>query len=124
MTRSAARLAAPLLLALAAFGVATPAHADTTLTAGFGTGACTDDGLMPGKVNVDEFDCSAWASGGTGSYTYAFSGVVNATFRGYMSPDDGWGICNLGQHTTVEVTVTDSAGDTATAQTSFLCGEL
>ncbi|MFE9428323.1 hypothetical protein ACFYNO_35845 [Kitasatospora sp. NPDC006697] len=125
MTRSAARLAAPLLLALAAFGAtAAPAHAATPLTAGFGTGACTDDGLYPGKVNVDEFDCSAWASGGTGSYTYTFSGVANATFRGSFSPDDGWGICVLGQRTTVQVTVTDSSGATATAQTSFICGVL
>ncbi|MCC9311089.1 hypothetical protein LN042_29170 [Kitasatospora sp. RB6PN24] len=125
MTRTAVRLAAPLLLALATFGVAAPAHATTTLTTGFGVGACTDDGLMPGKVNVDEFDCQAWASGGTGSYTYTFTGVVNATFLGYMSsPDDGWGMCNDGQHTTIQVTVTDSSGATATARTSFLCGRL
>ncbi|WP_042377655.1 hypothetical protein [Streptacidiphilus melanogenes] len=124
MSKLSARLAAPLLLALATFGVATPAHASTPLTAGFGVGACTDDGLMPGKVNVDQFDCSAWASGGTGSYTYTFSGVAYATFLGYISPDDGWGMCNEGQHATVQVTVTDSSGATATARTTFLCADL
>jgi hypothetical protein len=79
---------------------------------------------MPGKVNVDQFDCSAWASGGTGSYTYTFSGVAYASFLGYISSDDGWGMCNEAQHATVQVTVTDSSGATASARTTFLCSDL
>jgi hypothetical protein len=111
--------AAPLLLGLAGFATATPAHAADTLTAG--SLGCETDGYMPGKVNVLQFDCGVWASGGTGSYTYSWTGIANGSFFYGANTDDGWGMCDQGQRSTVLVTVHDSAGDTASVQTGFLC---
>jgi hypothetical protein len=118
--RRLAVLAAPLTLALAGFGTAAaPAHAATPLSVV--NVQCSDDGLMPGRGAVDQFDCSASGSGGTGSYSYAWTGVLNGTFFYDANTDDGWGMCSVNQHSTVKITVTDSSGATASAQTSFLC---
>lgn len=128
MTRTAPRpsvrrlgaLAAPALLALATLGVAGPAHASTTLSVSVD---CTVDGLMPGRPSSEQFDCDAGVGGGTGSYSYAWTGLVNADFW-EADVADGWGTCGIGPRSTVKVTVTDSAGDTGSAQESFLCQDL
>lgn len=114
--------AAPLLLALSGVGLATAAHAATPLTVSVLD--CSDDGLMPSHGAVDQFDCTAAASGGTGVYGYAWTGVLNGTFFYDANTYDGWGMCAVGQHSTVQITVTDSSGATATATKSFVCEDV
>jgi hypothetical protein len=123
--RRMAAAAAPLLLTLSGFGLTAPAQAAgpqiaaTPLTATVVD--CSLDGAMPGKVNVTQFDCTAAADGGTGGYSYAWAGVSYASFFFNANADDAWGMCNAGQHATVQVTVTDSSGATATGRATFLC---
>ena len=85
--RSARRAAAPLaaLLAVAALGVAAPAHA-----AGLSAQAtCSSSGS-------GHFACIATVSGGTAPYAYAWTPIFNAAIRNGANSALVIGFCDVG----------------------------
>lgn len=108
------RLFVLLLLAVATLSTSLPARASTP----------TVDMVFCPNTGGGYYHCYAYVTGGTASYT-SFFWVVTATgFRRYSyttSYPELLGRCVVGNIYTVELTVTDSAGDTAVGSTSFRC---
>lgn len=112
------RLFVLLLLAIATLAVSTPTHA-STLTI---TSLRCEQLSHFGGLNLF---CWTNVSGGTGSYTlYAWEntpggGTYPSTWT--TTEDSTYTFCYLDNSATVKVTVTDSAGATATRTTVTMC---
>ena len=108
-----------VLLFVFAMSATPPAHA-TTLTVSM---SCGITGPYPGYPGFSAYSCTAYPSGGTGSYTAytwtVYSGWYNShTYAGAQTENFG---C---KHNTVryqDVTVTDSSGATASASGGCYC---
>ncbi|MBV6703047.1 hypothetical protein [Kitasatospora aureofaciens] len=110
-TRRIGALAAPLL-ALAALGLAAPAHADGALGVSM---SCEG-------VGNSAWLCDATASGGSGAYSYSWTPLVNANVTSGGATESAFGRCRSNNVATVQVTVTDtSTGATASQQDRFYC---
>jgi len=112
------------LLAIVAFAftmsVATPAQAATlTVT----SAPCTVTGYYAADpANYGTFSCTAYASGGTGGYSYRWT--VWSWLGGdayYGSGQTITGNCKWGTYRMFEVYVTDSSGATASKSTAVGC---
>jgi hypothetical protein len=110
--RSARRAAAPLaaLLAVAALGVAAPAHA-----AGLGATANCD------SSGNGHFVCVATASGGTAPYAYAWTPIFNAVIRNGANGRVATGLCDVGRQSVLGLTVTDATGASTTTTGALDC---
>ncbi|HEV2886941.1 MAG TPA: hypothetical protein VGX49_08540 [Jatrophihabitans sp.] len=112
------------LLAVVAFAitmaVAQPAHA-TALTVN--SAPCTITGYYaPDPANYGTFSCTAYASGGTGGYTYrwtVFTWCCGDPY--YGSGQTITGNCKWGTSRLFTVYVTDSSGATASKGTAIGC---
>lgn len=72
------------------------------------------------RNNQGSFSCDAFASGGTGDYSYSWSAVQNATIL------ENWGSyiygsCAINQSARVNVVVTDSSGVSVSKIGRVLC---
>lgn len=106
------RLLVLLLLVVAATSASTPAHAETLTVSNL---AC--------YAEAGFFSCDASVSGGTGTYTSFVWGVATGatvTYYNRSGPYFARG-CISGYSYSVSLTVTDSAGATASQGTSFYC---
>lgn len=111
------RLFVSLLIIAAALSISAPAHA-TTLAAG--PMGCANNG-------GGSFYCVASPRGGTGTYTSFVWKVKESgstsTGTSITAIPELQSYCTVGKYYTVSVTVTDSAGATATSSLSrFWCG--
>ncbi len=76
-----------------------------------------------GASPFSTFFCRASASGGTGIYSYSWSGDSTA----WPDPTNEWittGTCQTGMYSQVTVTVTDSASNTGSESDYFVCYEI
>ncbi|MFE0460581.1 hypothetical protein ACFW1A_15180 [Kitasatospora sp. NPDC058965] len=103
-------LAAPVLL-LGSLGLAAPAHAAGTLPVSV---QCFGDGNSV-------FDCDAYAPAGV---SYSWTPLQNAWITSGAGTSGVFGGCRLNTVFRVSVTVTDSAGNTGTAQGSDFCRQI
>ncbi|MER7773305.1 hypothetical protein [Kitasatospora sp. NPDC096140] len=109
-TRRLGVLAAPLL-ALATLGLAAPAHADAAPSV---TVLCDSGNSV--------WSCDAYATGGSGNYSYSWSAVSNAGFFSGRTAPSAYGPCRTNLAATVQVTVTDNGtGASVTQQGRFFC---
>jgi hypothetical protein len=99
------------LLAAAALGAATPAHAAGSLAA-----SADCEGNSAGK-----FVCAAIESGGVAPYSYTWVAVRDAIIIGGSTGPAVSGRCTLGQQASINLTVTDSTGASVTAPGPFSC---
>jgi len=78
---------------------------------------CAQHGI---DYNQGSFSCSAYVSGGTGSYSYNWSPVLNADI-GQNGGDYVLGSCTLGRTARVNLVVTDSSGASVASVGRFYC---
>ena len=105
------RLAAPAACAALALALTSaPAHA---------TGLSVTAGCGPSGNG--RWFCNTSASGGTGTYSYTYTAVLNASVTSARSTFAS-GTCDPGSNSEVDVTVTDSAGNTGSDRGFFYCG--
>ncbi|MER7578364.1 hypothetical protein [Kitasatospora sp. NPDC097691] len=103
-------LTAPLL-ALATLGLAAPAHADAAPSV---TVLCDSGNSV--------WSCDAYATGGSGNYSYSWSAVANAGFYSGLTASSAYGPCRTNLAAAVQVTVTDNGtGATVSRQGRFFC---
>jgi hypothetical protein len=116
--RPLTRLLAVLTLFLA-MAVAQPASAATLTT----TASCVYTGPYPSDpVHYAAFSCTAYPSGGTGSYSYywtLFTWCCGDTYQGNTKTINKG--CPWGSHYIFFVDVTDSSGATAHASAGIFC---
>lgn len=114
-----ARLVAVLTFALTVT-LAEPAHA-STLTVHSVT--CAQTGAYaPDPANYGTYSCTANVSGGTGSYSYVWTVSTGWSPGGSFSGGQTInGVCKYNTVRINEVTVTDSAGATASGTGSVVC---
>lgn len=110
------------LLVLVAVVVAglppTPAAASSLQILGL---VCYTSG-MPSPTQ-DTLICYTAAGGGTGSYTFSWSGSKSMSLTPYPSNDTiAEGVCTIGLPAQVYVQVVDSSYASASATTSVACG--
>lgn len=110
------RLCVLLLLAVATVSTATPAHASTLSITAMTCNPTTRNSEYGNTLN---FSCWAGVSGGTGSYT-SFVWYMQPTY--FSTPDAYWSyMCTEQVTRTISLTVTDSAGATASGSTTLYC---
>ena len=118
MVTRLSRLVAVLLFVFT-MSVTQPAHADT-LTVSM---TCSGMSPYPGYPGFSAYSCTAYPSGGTGSYTSYTWTVSSGWYSSYTYV--GAQTENFGcKHYTVrfqDVMVTDSSGATASASSSTYC---
>lgn len=112
------RLATRVLTAMAAVtiavtGFATPSAAASLTVSGF---CDSGDGVDPHR----DVWCYAWPSGGTGSYSYAWSSLTPSTVLHDVTASAIGGQCDVNSSNTVRVAVT-SGGETVVRDFPFSC---
>ncbi|ABX05533.1 MAG TPA: hypothetical protein DEF47_19505 [Herpetosiphon sp.] len=107
-------VAATCALALAPLTPTAAAPQAGPLTAGV---SCYSLGI---QYNRGAFACDAYVSGGTGSYSYNWSPVLNADI-GQNGGDYVLGSCTLGRTARVNLVVTDSSGASVASVGRFYC---
>ncbi|MGY0235606.1 hypothetical protein [Longispora urticae] len=112
MVRTVGRVAVAAAVLGGALLGATPAQADAPLSVS--ADCMSRSGWFYGGM-----DCSAWAAGGTAPYSYQWSSSSNTFISG--PGQEASGGCTPDTMAWANVTVTDSAGRTASGTAMFWC---
>ncbi|HEU4324297.1 MAG TPA: hypothetical protein VFS21_14185 [Roseiflexaceae bacterium] len=79
---------------------------------------------LGGGPRYSNFACNASPTGGTGSYSYSWSGSGGVLWFNFLDTGSMTGGCRNGVRSQVTLTVTDSVGNTGSASNYFVCYEI